>query len=203
MWHRHLGCGASGAPAEPLVGQARCPAAPQAGSPCYELVQPALRILLVVKRNSLFSELECMLRVEHHRQLFGSRSVFARHDRAGMRAVRNPARVQSNRSWFNPSTRPEIAAHVKQNLVRLNVIVYPWNPDGLWMRIEHTGRKSADDITTNLECLMNRRRLVNGAGDRLEVLRIKREWIDVAVPADDIEGMMRHRYLSPARSVLH
>src|SRR6059036_227140 len=111
------------------------------------LIQPALRILLVVERNSLLSELECMLRVEHHRELFCSRSVLARHDRAGMRPVRNPARMQRNRSWFNPATRPEIAAHVKQNFVRFNVVVNPRDPDGLWMRIQHSRCERTDDIT--------------------------------------------------------
>src|SRR5215831_12937727 len=136
-----------------------------------------------------------MLRIEHHRQLFGSRGVLARHDRSGMRPVRNPARMQCDGSRFNPATRPEIAAHVKQNFVRLNVIVHPRNPDSLWMRIEHAWCKCANDITANLECLMYRRWLVNGAGYRLEVLRVKREWINVPIPADDIEWVMRHRHL--------
>src|SRR5262245_57821422 len=167
------------------------------------LIQPALRILLVVERNSLLGELKRVLRVEHHRQLFSSRSVLARHDRTRMRPVRNPARMQRNRSRLNPTARPEIAAHVKQNFVRLDVIVHPRDPDGFWMRIEHAWGKCADDITANLECLMDWRRLVNCASNRLEVLRVKREWINVAIPADDVEWMMRHRNLSPARAVFH
>src|SRR2546421_4354758 len=158
------------------------------------LIQPALRIFLVVERNSLLSELECMLRVEHHRQLFGSRSVLACHDRTRMRPVRNTARMQRDRSRFNSPTRPEIAAHVKQNFVGLDVIVHPRDPDRLWMRIEHAWSKCADDITANLECLMDWRRLVDRAGNLLEVLGIKCERIKVSVPADDIEGMMRHRH---------
>src|SRR5437667_6984005 len=144
------------------------------------LIQPALRILLVVERNSLLSKLECMLRVEHNRQLFCSRSVLARHDRPGMRPVRNPARMQRNRSWFNPATRPEIAAHVKQNFVRLNVVVHPRNSYGFGMRIEHPWSESADNVTADFKCLMDRRGLVDRASDRLEVLRIKRERINVA-----------------------
>src|SRR5215470_5087359 len=101
--------------------------------------------------------------------------------------VRDPARMQRNRSWFNPATRSEIAAHVKQNFVRLDVIVHPRDSDGLWMCIEQARRKCADDITANLESLMDRRRLVDRASDRLEILRVKRERINVAVPADHIE----------------
>src|SRR5262245_53867121 len=144
-----------------------------------------------------------MLRVEHHRQLFCSRSVSTRHDRAGVRSVRNPARMQRNRSRFDSTTRSEITAHVKQNFVRLNIVVYPWNPDCLWMRIQHAWSKCTDDITANLECLMNRRRLVDSPSNRLEVLRVERERINVAIPADNIEGMLRHRHLGPARAVLH
>src|SRR5262245_24336080 len=144
-----------------------------------------------------------MLRVEHHRQLFGSCSVLARHDRARMRPVWNPARMQRNRSWFNPATRSKIAAHIKQNFVRLNVVVHPRDPNRLWMRIEQTWRKGADYITANLKCLMDRRRLVDRYVDPLEVLSIKRERINVAIPSDDIERMMGHRHLSPARAVFH
>src|SRR5215472_15203934 len=107
-----------------------------------------------------------MLRVEHHRQLFGSSSVPARHDRSGMRTVRNPAWVQRNGSRFDSATRPEIATHVKQHFVRLDVIVHPRDPDGLWMRIEHPRRKGADDVTANLKCLMDWRRLVDRARNR-------------------------------------
>src|SRR5439155_21168548 len=71
------------------------------------------------------------------------------------------------------------------------------------MRIEQTRRERAHNIATNLKRLMDRRRLVNRAGDRLEILRIKREWIDVTIPADYIEWMMRHRHLGPARTILH
>ncbi len=46
------------------------------------LLEPALRIFPVVERNGLLGELERVLRVEHHRQLFCARGVLARHDRA-------------------------------------------------------------------------------------------------------------------------
>src|ERR1043166_4360579 len=58
------------------------------------LVQPALRIFLVVERDGLFGELEGVLRVEHDRELFRALRALACHDRARMRAVRNAARMQ-------------------------------------------------------------------------------------------------------------
>ncbi len=50
---------------------------------------------------------------------------------------------------------------------------------------------------------MDRRRLMDGASDRLKVLRVECEWIEITVPADDIERMMRHRHPREARAVLH
>src|SRR5438045_9477670 len=62
------------------------------------------------------------------------------------------------------------------------------------MSIEEARCESADDVTTNLKCLMDRWRLVHGSGDRLEILCVKREWIEITIPADCIERMMRERH---------
>src|SRR6266404_2629525 len=117
--------------------------------------------------------------------------------------MRNPARMQRDRGRLNPAPRSEISPHVKQNFVGFNIVVHPRNLYGLRMSIEHPRRKCAHDVSANFKCLMDWRRLVNRAGDRLEVLRVKSEWIDVTIPANDVERMMRHRHLSPARAVLH
>src|SRR5213595_2312819 len=71
------------------------------------------------------------------------------------------------------------------------------------MGIEKTRRESTDDVTTNLKGLMDRGRLMNRAGDRLEILGVKGERINITVPTDDIERMMRHRHACPARAVLN
>src|SRR6266516_6033446 len=71
------------------------------------------------------------------------------------------------------------------------------------MRIEKTRSKRADDVTANLESLMNRRRLVHRTGDRLEILRIESERIQITIPANCIEGMMRQRHAREAWTVFH
>src|SRR5438067_12384034 len=71
------------------------------------------------------------------------------------------------------------------------------------MRIQESRRERTDNVTADLECLMDRRRLMHGAGNRLEILRVKSEWINVAIPADDVERVMRHRHAGPARTVLY
>src|SRR5438552_7364164 len=71
------------------------------------------------------------------------------------------------------------------------------------MRIQESRRERADNVTADLESLMDRRRLMHGAGNRLEILRVKSEWINVAIPADDVERVMRHRHAGPARTILY
>src|SRR6266513_3715769 len=70
------------------------------------------------------------------------------------------------------------------------------------MGIEKARRERADNVSANLKRLMDWRRLMNRAGDRFEILGVERERINVSVPADDIERMMRHCYAGPARAVL-
>jgi hypothetical protein len=52
--------------------------------------------------------------------------------------------------------------------------------------------------------LVHRRRLVHPAGDRLEVGHVERVGVQAAVPADDVERVLRddvHRAGQPARPV--
>src|SRR6266536_4329987 len=71
------------------------------------------------------------------------------------------------------------------------------------MRIQKARRECADYITANFKGLMNGRRLMHGASDRLKILGVECERINVAIPTDDIEWMMSHRYAGPARAVLN
>ena len=66
------------------------------------------------------------------------------------------------------------------------------------MIIEEARRKGADDIAADLEGLMNRRRLMDRAGDRLEVLRVESVGIKESIPAERIERMMRMHHARPA-----
>ena len=142
-----------------------------------------------------------MLRVEHHRQLFGTQRVPARYDCARMRPVWNSARMERNRGRLDSAARSEISADVKQDLIGLDVVVYPRDFHGLRMCIEHARSKCAHDVSANLERLMDWRRLVHRAGNWFEILRVKCERINEPIPADDVERMMRHRHHSPARAV--
>src|SRR6267378_2292135 len=80
--------------------------------------------------------------------------------------------------------------------------MHPWDFYGFRVRVEHARCKRANNISTNLECLMDRWRLMNRACDRLEILRVERERIEIAVPADRVEWMMGQRHTGESRSIL-
>src|SRR5205823_2235569 len=92
---------------------------------------------------------------------------------------------------------------IKQNFVGFDVIVDPRNFYRFGMGIEKTRRERADNVSANLKRLMDRGRLMNRAGDRFEILGVKRERINVSIPADNIERMMRHGHARPAGSIFH
>src|SRR5437588_13076350 len=71
------------------------------------------------------------------------------------------------------------------------------------MGIEKARRERADNVSPNLKRLMDWRRLMNRAGDRFEILGVKRERINVSIPADNIERMMRHGHTRPTGSIFH
>src|SRR5260370_9153153 len=117
-----------------------------------------------------------------------------------MRSVRNSARMKRDRRRLDPGARSEISAHIKQNFVRLDVVVHPRNFHRLGMGIEQPWREGADNIAANLKRLMDWRRLVHRPGDWLQTLRGERERITVTVPPPDIERTMHHRHPPPART---
>src|SRR6185295_20246248 len=120
-----------------------------------------------------------------------------------MRSMWDSARMQRNRGGFDPAARSEITADVEQYLICFDIIVDPRNFHRFRMGIEQARREGANNIAANLKRLMDGRWLVNGAGDRLEVLGVEREWVNVTIPANNIERMMRHRYARPPRAVFH
>src|SRR3982074_3804244 len=91
--------------------------------------------------------------------------------------MRDPARMQGDRAAFNSAARSKIAAHIKQNFVCFDVVVHPPDFHRFRMCIKKAWRERTDDVTANLKCLMNRRRLVHRAGDWFKILRVKSERI--------------------------
>src|SRR5436190_2884956 len=69
------------------------------------------------------------------------------------------------------------------------------------MGIEQARCKSANDVTANLKCLMDRGRLMHGSGNRLEILGVESERIKITIPTKYIEWMMRHGHARISRTV--
>src|SRR5205807_862623 len=115
--------------------------------------EPAQRIFFVIQRHRFFRQLERMLRIEHDRQFLRPRRVLTRHDRSRMRPVWDSTRMQRNRAALNSTPRPEIAPHIKENFVGLDVVVDPRDFYGFRMCIEEAWCERANNISANLEGL--------------------------------------------------
>ena len=64
------------------------------------------------------------------------------------------------------------------------------NLDRFGMCVEVSWREGANDKSGGFKSLLNWRRLMNSAGDRLEIIGVEGEGIGHAVPADDVERVM-------------
>ena len=71
------------------------------------------------------------------------------------------------------------------------------------MGIEQARCKSANDVTANLKCLMDRGRLMHGSGNRLEILGVESERIKITIPTDHIEWIVRHGHAGKSRAILN
>src|SRR5437763_2818668 len=120
-----------------------------------------------------------------------------------MRAVWDAAGMKCDRTALDAAPRPKIPTDVKQNFVSFDVVVHPRNLHCFRMRIQHAGRECADNVTTHFKGLMDRRRLMDRAGNRFEILGVKSKRIEIPIPAERVERMMRMDHARKPRTVLH
>src|SRR4029077_19008977 len=112
------------------------------------------------------------------------------------------ARVKRDARLFDALAAGEVAANIKKHFIRLNIGMRPGNADRFRMRVQHPRREGADDESRSVKSLMDRRRLVESAGDRLEVIGIECRRVKQAVPANHIEGMVGQSVASQPPAVL-
>src|SRR5579859_3036650 len=124
------------------------------------LPQPTKWVLWVVEPLGVGGQLQRVECVHHHGQLFGALRAQALFHRARMRSVWNATRVQRNRANLDAFTSTEVAAHVIDHLVRVNVAVIVWHWHREWVVIQLARTERADDEPWPLEGLMDRRRLL-------------------------------------------
>ena len=112
---------------------------------------------------------------------------------ARLRAVGEPGRVQRDRALLDAGAlaRHEVAAGVEdasRRSRRWRGCTAPGSPSRVV--VEQARHERADDEVRPLEGLVHRRRLVQPAGDRLEVVDGERVRVEAAVPADHVERVV-------------
>jgi hypothetical protein len=115
-----------------------------------------------------------------------------------LRPVRQPARVQRQAADVDALARRVVAVGVEHDLLGLDVRVVVGERHRRLVPVEHPRRERADDEVRPLEGLVRGRREVEAPGARLEVHRVERVRVDVAVPAHDVERVaVQHVGLQP------
>ena len=106
--------------------------------------------------------------------------------------MRDAGRMDGERADVDPAAAHEVAGHVVDDLVTVDVrVVVRGRDGGGGVVVELAGHEAADHVVAGLEREMDRRGLVEVlAGDRLEVGDVEGEGPEVPVPADEVEGMV-------------
>ncbi len=84
----------------------------------------------------------------------------------------------------------ELAGGVEQHLIGVHVAVVVRRGDRLGVEIVRARAERADDEPVPLEGLVDRRRLMHAADDRLEVVDVERPGIELTVPPHHVERVM-------------
>src|SRR5438874_10507068 len=84
----------------------------------------------------------------------------------------------------------EVASDVVDDLVRVDIRVVVRRRDGERVIVELAWHEAANHEVARLEGEVDGRRLVDAAGDRLEVADVEGEWPQVAVPPDQVERVV-------------
>ena len=109
---------------------------------------------------------------------------------ARLRPVRQARRMERDRPDLDAAPRAEVAGDVIDHLLRLQIRVVVRDRHRERVEVELARAERADHEVPARERLVRRRRLVDPAGDRLEVVDRERPREEVAVPADDVERVV-------------
>ena len=109
---------------------------------------------------------------------------------ARLRPVRQAGRMEGDRPDLDAAPRAEVAGDVIDHLLRLQIRVVVRDRHRERVEVELARTERADDEVPPRERLVRGRRLVDPAGDRLEVVDRERPREEVAVPAHDVERVV-------------
>src|SRR6476620_5887915 len=133
--------------------------------------------------------------VNHHRQFFGFFCSDTFLHSTWMRAVWNTTRMQCDHSSGHIFAAHEIAVHIINHFITVNVAVIIWSRNTLRMIIKHTGNKTADNKIICLKSLMYRWRLMHTTGDRLKIMNRECKRVTTSVPPNYIKRVMTIMYM--------
>src|SRR3954449_5015329 len=185
------------APPAPAGGPARCARAAardpgSAGARSRAPPRPRPGVATVVHRRPGLTEGERPEGVDHDGELVEELGAEGALHRSRLRAVAVPAGVQRDRAL--PDARAlaglVVPVDVEHDLVGVDVGVVVGHRYRERVVVDLPGHEVADDEVLRLEDLVHRRRLMDAAGDRLEVGDVERVGVEAAVPAHDVEGVL-------------
>src|SRR5262245_4318786 len=128
--------------------------------------------------------------IYHYRQLFrffGANTLF---HRTGVWAVRNTTGMQCDHTTRYILTAHEIAIHIIQHFITVDVAVVVRRRYCLRMVIEQTRTERTHHIVITLKGLVYGRRLVYTAGNRLKIVNAESKRITITVPPYNIKRMV-------------
>src|SRR5437773_12114823 len=98
--------------------------------------------------------------------------------------------MEGDRADIDALAGAELARDVIDHLLRLQVRMVVRDRHRQLVEVELARAERADYEVPALEGLMRGRRLVDPPGDRLEVVDRERPRVEIAVPADHVEGVV-------------
>ena len=104
--------------------------------------------------------------------------------------MRDTSRVQRDHALFYVFTAHEIAIDVVEHLIAVDVAMVVRRRDGLRVVVVQARHEGADYKVAGGKGLVHGGRLVHPAGDGLEVVNAESIGVYVAVPADQVEGVV-------------
>ena len=133
---------------------------------------------------------ERLERIDHDRQLVGRGLAETRLHGAGLRTVRCARGVQCDRALLDAAAAHEVAVDVVEDFVAIDARVIVRNRYGERMIVEHPRNEDAKRRARRLEGRMRGRRLMEFPGDRCVFVGVEGVGVAVAIPADQIEGVI-------------
>src|SRR6266576_4534934 len=166
-------------------------------------LQPRLVIIRVFNIERRLGDFQRSEAIRHDCELVGVLGANARLRASRMGTMRNSIRVVRDAAELDSLAAHELARRVVKHFVGVDVAVIVRRRNRFRMEIIGTWTERANHESITLEGLMNRRRLVNAPDDRLEIADVERPWIEISVPANDVQRMVIENDLVDAVVLLH